>query len=46
MRPYNVAVKPKDCDNQCADVRRRMSPPHRQRVAEISQSLAIYVITL
>jgi transposase-like protein len=38
MRPYNEAVK--------ADVRRRMSPPHRQSDAEISQELGIHVITL
>ena len=38
MRPYNEAVK--------ADVRRRMSPPRRQSVAEISQELGIHVITL
>ncbi|MCS5693977.1 hypothetical protein NZK33_18630 [Cyanobium sp. FGCU-6] len=38
MRPYNEAVK--------ADVRRRMSPPHRQSVARISEELGIHVITL
>jgi transposase-like protein len=38
MRPYSEAVK--------ADVRRRMSPPHRQSVAEIAQELGIHVITL
>jgi transposase-like protein len=38
MRPYSEAVK--------ADVRRRMGPPHRQSVAEISQQLGIHVITL
>jgi transposase-like protein len=38
MRPYSEAVK--------ADVRRRMSPPHRQRVTEIAQELGIHVITL
>jgi len=38
MRPYNEAVK--------ADVRRRMSPPHRQSVAEISQELGIHLIIL
>ena len=38
MRRYSEAVK--------ADVRRRMSPPHRQSVAEISQKLGIHVITL
>ena len=36
MRPYSEAVK--------ADVRRRMGPPHRQSVAEISQELGIHVI--
>ncbi len=38
MRPSSEAVK--------ADVRRRMGPPHRQSVAEISQELGIHVITL
>jgi transposase-like protein len=38
MRPYSEAVK--------ADVRRRMSPPHRQSVVEIAQELGIHVITL
>jgi transposase len=38
MRRYSEAVK--------ADVRRRMSPPHRQSVARISEDLGIYVITL
>ena len=38
MRPYSEAVK--------ADVRRRMSPPHRQSVKEIAQELGIHVITL
>jgi hypothetical protein len=38
MRPYSEAVK--------ADVRRRMSPPHRQSVTEIAQELGILVITL
>jgi hypothetical protein len=37
MRPYSEAVK--------ADVRRRMGPPHRQNVAEISQELGIHVIS-
>jgi transposase-like protein len=37
MRPYSEAVK--------ADVRKRMSPPRRQRVAEISQVLGIHLIT-
>jgi transposase len=38
MRRYSEAVK--------ADVRRRMSPPHRQSVARISGDLGIQVITL
>jgi transposase len=38
MRRYSEAVK--------ADVRRRMSPPHRQSVARISETLGIHVITL
>jgi len=38
MRRYSEAVK--------ADVRRRMGPPQRQSVAEISQQLGIPVITL
>jgi transposase-like protein len=38
MRRYCEAVK--------ADVRRRMSPPHRQSVARISEELGIHVITL
>ncbi len=38
MRRYSEAAK--------ADVRRRMGPPHRQNVAEISQELGIHVITL
>jgi transposase len=38
MRRYNEAVK--------ADVRRRMSTPHRQSVARISEELGIHVITL
>jgi transposase len=38
MRRYSEAVK--------ADVRRRMSPPHRQSVARISEELGIHVITL
>jgi hypothetical protein len=37
MRRYSEAVK--------ADVRRRMSPPHRQSVARISEELGIHVIT-
>ena len=38
MRGSGEAVK--------ADVRRRMSPPHRQSVARISEELGIHVITL
>jgi transposase len=38
MRRYSEAVK--------ADVRRRMSPPHRQNVAQISAELGIQVVTL
>jgi transposase-like protein len=38
MRRYSEAVK--------ADVRRWMSPPHRQIVARISEELGIHVITL
>ena len=37
MRRYSEAVK--------ADVRRRMGPPHRQSVAQISAELGIHVIT-
>ena len=38
MRRYSEAVK--------ADVRRRMSPPHRQSVAQISAELGLHVVTL
>jgi transposase-like protein len=38
MRSYNEAFK--------ADVRRRMSPPQRQSVAQISEELDIHVATL
>jgi len=38
MPRYSEAVK--------ADVRRRMSPPHRQSVALISEELGIHVVTL
>jgi transposase len=38
MRRYSEAVK--------ADVRRRMSPPHRQSVARIADELGIHVVTL
>ena len=38
MRRYREAVK--------ADVRRRMSPPQRQSVAQISAELGIHVVTL
>ena len=38
MRRYSEAVE--------ADVRRRMSPPQRQSVAQISEELGIHVVTL
>jgi transposase len=38
MRRYSEAVK--------ADVGRRMSPPHRQSVVQISAELGIHVVTL
>ena len=38
MRRYSEAVK--------ADVRRRMSPPQRQSVSQISAELGIHVVTL
>jgi transposase-like protein len=38
MRRYSEAVK--------ADVRRRMSPLHRQSVAQISAELGIHVVTI
>jgi len=38
MRRYSEAVK--------ADVRRRMSPPHRQSVAQISAELGFHIVTL
>jgi transposase len=38
MRPCSEAVK--------ADVRRQMSPPNRQSVAEIARDLSIHSITL
>jgi len=38
MRRYSEAVK--------ADVRRRMSPPHRQSVAQSSAELGIHIVTL
>ena len=38
MRRYSEAVQ--------ADVRKRMSPPHRQSVAQISQELGIHQATL
>jgi hypothetical protein len=38
MRLHSEAVK--------ADMRRRMSPPHRQSVAQISAELGIHVVTL
>jgi hypothetical protein len=37
MRPYSEAAK--------ADVRRRMGPPHLQKVAQISRELGPHVIT-
>jgi hypothetical protein len=38
MRRYSKAIK--------GDVRRRMSPPMRQSVAQISAELGIHVVTL
>jgi len=38
MRRYSEAVK--------ADLRRRMSPPHRQSVSRISEELGIHLATL
>jgi transposase len=38
MRRFSEAVK--------AHMRRRMSPPHRQSVAQISAELSIHVVTL
>jgi len=38
MRHYSEAVK--------ADVRRRLSPPHSQSVAQISAELGIHIVTL
>lgn len=38
MRRYSEAVK--------ADVRRRMNPPHRKSVAQISAELGIHFVTL
>ena len=38
MRGYSLAVQ--------ADVRKMMSPPHRQSVAQISQELGIHQATL
>jgi transposase-like protein len=38
MRRYSEAVK--------ADARRRMGPPHRQSVDQISAELGIHVVTL
>jgi len=38
MRRYIEAVQ--------SDLRRRMSPPHRQSVAQISQELGIHQVTL
>ena len=38
MRRYSEAAK--------ADVRRRMCPPHRHSVAQISSELGFHVVTL
>jgi len=38
MRRYNVAVNP--------DLRQWSSPPHRQRLAQISEELRIHIVTL
>lgn len=38
MRPHSEAVK--------ADIRRRMSPPHRESLAQITAELGIHVVTL
>ena len=38
MRRYNETIK--------ADVKRRMSPPARQSVAQISKELGIHIATL
>jgi len=38
VRRYSEAVK--------ADVRKRMSPPHRESVAQISAALGIHIVTL
>jgi transposase-like protein len=38
MRRYSEVIK--------ADVRRRMSPPYRQSVAQITAELGIHVVTL
>ena len=38
MRPYSEAAK--------ADVRRRMSPPHRQSMVRISEERGIQIVTL
>jgi len=38
MSPYSETFK--------ADVRRRMSPPHRQSLVQISQELGVHVVTL
>jgi transposase-like protein len=46
MRRYSEAVKPKASAKQWVDVRRRMSPPHRQSVARISEELGIHLATL
>jgi hypothetical protein len=36
----------RDSETVKADVRRRISPPHRQSVAPISAELAIHIVTL
>jgi len=38
MRRYNEAVK--------ADMRRRISPPQRQSVSQITEELGLHVLTL
>ena len=46
MRRFSEAVQPKSSAKQWADVRRRMSPPHLQSVAQISAELGTHVVTL
>jgi hypothetical protein len=38
MRRYSETVK--------AEVRRRMSPPHRQSVAQISEQMGVHIATI